>query len=73
MVVIKSFNRRNEALVVKSLLDSFGFETRLSGEESAGLFPNSPIDDLDIKLVARAEDADKIKEILAENFDIAQG
>ncbi|MDE7134742.1 MAG: hypothetical protein K2N86_05660 [Rikenellaceae bacterium] len=69
LVVIKSFSRRNEALVVKSLLDSFGFQTQLSGEESAALFPNSPIGDLDIKIVARAEDADKIKEILADNLE----
>ena len=68
LVVIRRFSRDGEAQVVKSMLDSFGIETQLRGESSAGLFPDNPISDFNIELIARAEDADKIEELLAAKF-----
>lgn len=69
LVVIRRFARSGEAHVVKSLLDSFGLETELRGEESASLFPDNPISDFGIELIARAEDAAKIDALLAAKFD----
>ncbi len=68
-VVIRKFSRLNEAHIVKSLLDSYGFETELIGEESASLFPNSTIPDFGIELLAKGEDVAKIEALLAAEFD----
>lgn len=69
MVVVRRFTRAGEAHVVKSLLDSFGLETELRGEESASLFPDNPISDFGIELIARAEDVSRIEKLLAAKFD----
>ncbi len=69
LVVIRRFVRDGEAQIVKSLLDSFGIETQLRGQTAAGLFPDNPISDFSIELVARAEDADRIEELLEARAD----
>jgi len=69
LVVIRRFSRDGEAQIVKSMLDSFGIETQLRGDTAAGLFPDNPISDFSIELVARSEDADRIEELLTAGAD----
>lgn len=68
LVVVRKFASTNEALIVKGLLDSNNIDTELVNENMSDLFPGSPMEEFQAKIVARAEDVDKINEILSAKF-----
>jgi hypothetical protein len=62
LITIRRFNNEGEAQVVKSLLESAGFECYMTGEYNSQVWPTGAFP---CGLCVRAEDAERAVEFLA--------
>lgn len=68
-VVVRYFATETEAEIIHSLLNSYNIDSELIHTQSAGLFPMSSSEVLQIQLIANESDVPKIEAILNAKFD----
>ncbi len=69
LIVVKTFSSAGEANIVKGLLKSFHIDCFLLHTDIAQMFPRNPSAGLQVQLLARKEDEERIKGILEAKFE----